>query len=582
MRRVPPPIRFKTEAQQQPQLHRSKEFADYLAARGITPVSADACGLVSIEDSWELGRLMSQPELGNLNIRGGQIPFFDFDGCKLEFTRVRLFGEPFKPAHSKKPAKVLQQYGSQSRLYMPPILKDGRKWAEVAQDVTTPLILTEGELKAIAACQKGFCCAAITGVFNFLHKTDKELDSEFLEDLNQFAWDGREVYVCFDSDALTNPNVRKAEQMFVEALYLARAKPRTVRLPALGGKCGLDDFFKKRGCLAISEFRRLMAKADSPYVPRIISTTEIADMKFEPVQYVVGGLVPKGVSLLVSKPKVGKSFLLLQMGHAIATGTMAFASHCTTKSEVLYIALEDNEQRIQGRMRLMGLRPAEELHIATRWPRGEHAHEALRRTLEENRAVKVVLIDTLQKFRQASPDKKNSTAYELDYTELGMLKAVADEFGCAIVLAHHLKKGKVSDVFEGVLGSTALFGAADTTIVIERGRSESRAKVHVVGRDVEEQELAFDFANDTTCTWTSTGQYAHEKDFTDTQRVFIDVLGAAAEGQPMSLSEVAEAVGDARGKVCTTPNARQVLMVLMARGLVVQDKARGGYVIAPS
>src|SRR5205085_10589883 len=66
----------------------------------------------------------------------------------------------------------------------------------------------------------------------------------FIPDLAAVVWAGRTLFVVFDSDAATNPNVRAAERALVAALTVAGAIVRVVRLPGGpdGRKQGLDDF----------------------------------------------------------------------------------------------------------------------------------------------------------------------------------------------------------------------------------------------------------------------------------------------------------------------------------------------------
>lgn len=557
---------------------RSVEFDAYLTERGITKASADACGLRSLTAD-QHAELMDQPALRRERVVAGLIPSFDFEGAQREdFYRTRLF-KNYTPSRSKKPAKFLQRAGSGSHLYLPPILKHGQTWADVARDPTIALMITEGEMKAIAACQLGFTCCAVTGVYNFLHRPDDAEDSVLIDDMRRFEWKTRTVSIVFDSDAAMNPNVRKAEDRLLKVLYDLSARPFIVRLPSSrvgDGKVGLDDFLAKWpgrwSChYARAALNKLLAAATSPYVPQIIATTDLADLEFKPVEHLVGALVPTvGVTLLASAPKIGKSFMLLQAGHAVASGVMAFGGHATQKRAVLYLALEDTLPRIMARLRRMQLEPLADLAIATSWPTGDAAYEALRRHLEQHPHVKLVMIDTWQRFRRAANVRR--AAYEDDYAELGALKAIVDRFGVAVVLAHHTKKGKTEDPFEAVLGSTALMGAVDAALVIHRLRGEADAVLHVVGRDVEGQELAFEFAKDSTCTWSSIGRTESSASHSGLKRAFIDVLRQAA--RPLGLAEAADAVGAERGKPCSKPHAREVLRNLIGEGIVEQDGTR--------
>ena len=60
----------------------------------------------------------------------------------------------------------------------------------------------------------------------------------------------------------------------------------------------------------------------------------------EPVEYLVDGLLAPGLYILGGSPKVGKSWMALQLCLAVCGG-LAFLGRKTTRAEVLYLALED-------------------------------------------------------------------------------------------------------------------------------------------------------------------------------------------------------------------------------------------------
>lgn len=65
----------------------------------------------------------------------------------------------------------------------------------------------------------------------------------------------------------------------------------------------------------------------------------------EPVEYLVDGLLTPGLYILGGSPKVGKSWMALQLCLAVCGGK-AFLGRKTQRSEVLYLALEDGPQRL--------------------------------------------------------------------------------------------------------------------------------------------------------------------------------------------------------------------------------------------
>jgi AAA domain len=82
---------------------------------------------------------------------------------------------------------------------------------------------------------------------------------------------------------------------------------------------------------------------------------------FEPPNYAVPGYIVEGLTLLAGKPKIGKSWMMLHVGIAVACGSFTLEDiHCV-KGDVLYAALEDNKRRLQRRLRkLLNGRPAPE------------------------------------------------------------------------------------------------------------------------------------------------------------------------------------------------------------------------------
>lgn len=191
--------------------------------------------------------------------RGGfSIPYFDLDGHPTKFHRVRYLEDPpingfkFTP---KKVQKYAQPPGTLNELYVPPLVP----WREIAGDADIVLTITEGELKAACACAHDIPTIGLGGVFNF--RAAKH-GLNHLPMFDEIEWKGRPVYICFDSDAVTNPMVKAAESMLMRLLTTLGAIPHIVRLPPDGDdKVGLDDFLMAHGA---DDYFDLCAKAEAP------------------------------------------------------------------------------------------------------------------------------------------------------------------------------------------------------------------------------------------------------------------------------------------------------------------------------
>jgi hypothetical protein len=106
-----------------------------------------------------------------------------------------------------------------------------------------------------------------------------------------------------------------------------------------------------------------------------IDARDLCDKTFPAVKFIIPGLFPEGVTLLVSRPKLGKTWLLLQIGSAVASGVSSLVPQVPDESplegDVLYLNLEDGERRAQRRMtKLFGARREmwpPRMKLATRW-----------------------------------------------------------------------------------------------------------------------------------------------------------------------------------------------------------------------
>ena len=93
--------------------------------------------------------------------------------------------------------------------------------------------------------------------------------------------------------------------------------------------------------------------------------------------------------------------------------------------------------------------------------------------------------------------ESTENSYGSDYKELSVLKVLADKLKIAIVLVHHTRKCSDSDPFNMISGSTGLSGCVDGSMVlVETKRGSRNAKLHCVGRDIENAEINLHFDGD--------------------------------------------------------------------------------------
>src|SRR6188472_2987328 len=84
--------------------------------------------------------------------------------------------------------------------------------------------------------------------------------------------------------------------------------------------------------------------------PTIGSAKELRGKKFPALKYIVPNVIAEGCTLLAGRPKLGKSWLMLDVGIAVAAGRFCLGEAKCEQGDVLYLALEDNERRLQRRI----------------------------------------------------------------------------------------------------------------------------------------------------------------------------------------------------------------------------------------
>lgn len=219
---------------------------------------------------------------------------------------------------------------------------------------------------------------------------------------------------------------------------------------------------------------------------------------FKPLQFAVPGLVPEGSGILIAPPKAGKSWLALDFLLAVASeGGRALGTIPTGSArDVLYLALEDGDRRMQSRCRVLlgdGDAIPPKFHYKTRIEAGMVivTIEAFLRACPD---TALVVIDTLGKVMPAAI--AGESAYQRDYRIGGALKTIADNHpGLALLVIHHDRKAMSDDFVDSVSGTHGIAGAADTIIVLSRPRNSNEGLLKITGRDIEENEFAIYMAD---------------------------------------------------------------------------------------
>lgn len=305
-------------------------------------------------------------------------------------------------------------------------------------------------------------------------------------------------------------------------------------------------------------------------LPTVFTAEELGGMRFTPIKYIVPGLIPEGCTILAGRPKLGKSWLVLDVALAVARGSYCLGNTLCLQGDVLYLALEDNHRRLQSRLKKVSPPQCSDpwparLKLATSWPRAEEGGlEQIREWARSMPDPRLVVIDVLAQFRSAK--EVRDTYYDADYQAVKALQQLAGDLHLAVIVVHHVRKGGSEiDPFEQVSGTMGLTGAADTTIILDR--NGQGCSLYARGRDIAEYEKAITFAHE-TCRWTVQGDAA-EIYRSDERGGILAALMEATE--PMTVQDIVDATGMRNG------NCRQLLSK-MCRAQEVNKIKRGHYV----
>jgi hypothetical protein len=295
--------------------------------------------------------------------------------------------------------------------------------------------------------------------------------------------------------------------------------------------------------------------------PKILSAPELMALDLPDPRWAVVDVIPEGMSILAGRPKSGKSWLMLGVGVAVASGGRALGRVAVQEGDVLMLALEDSEKRLQQRLEIVlaGSAPPPRLDIAREWARGESGVAQLDAWLKEHPQARLVIIDTLAKFRARANHERG---YSDDYADLEPLQQLAIKYQVAVVVVHHQRKLPADDWLDTLSGTLGLVGAADGLLGLIRVRGESQAVLKVTGRDLDEHELGLRFDPD-SCSWTVLGPADVTVGLSQEAQDVVAVLSH------LSHPAKARAIANELGKPYNT--IRKRLQRMVAEGLVTSS-----------
>jgi hypothetical protein len=438
-----------------------------------------------------------------------------------------------------------------------------------AADPAKPVYIVEGEKDADRLASLGFVVTTTSGGSN--GKWTPDLGKHFA---------GRAVRIIPDND---EPGAKYAQRVAENLLGIA-ASVRIVDLPGLGPRVasGGKDISDWLDLGNVPDTLELSAEQAAEWLPptakggwreHVFTASSLKDKTFDPIYYVVPTLFPEGVTILAGRPKVGKSWMALDIALGLAGGYYILGTIKLEPADVLYCALEDNPRRLRSRIdRVLagsGQVWPDGLTLATKWRRLDAGGVAdAKEWVASAKRPKLIIFDTLAGVR---PDRNSrDNLYEGDYRALTELQAWANEAGIGVMILHHTRKMESEDPIDSVSGTLGLTGCVDTVSVL--ARTPKGTTLYIRGRDVEEQEKAITF-NKATCRWGIQGD-AEEVRMSEIRQKIVTLLrDENLASQPMSPKAIALHCD------VSDVSVRQRLPGLMESGQIIKV-SQGRYIAA--
>ena len=270
----------------------------------------------------------------------------------------------------------------------------------------------------------------------------------------------------------------------------------------------------------------------------------------------------EGVNIIAGRPKLGKTTLERQKMAAAATGSEFLDSKFDLAVRSAFLCLEEGELLCRSKFKLSGFsdEALTSIQLFFEWPRGRAGVDLLHRYLEENPDIRLVVIDSLTRFRSI-PDIR-APAFMADYEAVNELHDLSKQHpGVCIDVIHHTRKAKSEDPIDDISGTYGLTAACDGYMIMRH--HADGAVLHAGGRMWTRNEQNFTMKRGANHTWDMLGVHL---DLTDKQKEAYELVKASPTG--MSGKDLSDKCN------ITTPSAWQRLDELLEKGFVTKKYGR--------
>jgi energy-coupling factor transporter ATP-binding protein EcfA2 len=408
---------------------------------------------------------------GGGDYAGWIIPYTAFDDPEhvIEYA-LRVDHPPLERGRDGQ-LKAIRKYlwppGRPNRLYIPPDLR-----RDLLVDPGVPVMICEGVKKALAlwglawhglpdsAESPRWIPVALSGVSNFRGIVGKAEAADgtrvdvkgVVADFERILWQGRTVYILFDSNVRKNENVQIARFTLAKELRTRGAAVLFIDMPADADVNGIDDLVGLWGKDRVIEHLGRVAydpKKAEPADVRVViddipSVRTFADQR---ITYVVPPIIPDaGITGLTGDSGCGKSTLSTYLAGLVASGGASFTGQQCEQRQVLYLDRENPAAVVYERLCRLGVEDGGTFKYWGGWLPCEAPAPGSPAVIDwatHCNPKPLIIVDSLIAFIEG--DENSSTEIRAFMHQLRQLA----NLGCPVIVLHHVGKGETSREYRG-------------------------------------------------------------------------------------------------------------------------------------
>ena len=327
---------------------------------------------------------------------------------------------------------------------------------------------------------------------------------------------------------------------FIARSFISRGDSIDNAIPAMQAEN--DSRFKS--VLSIEDVHAIYADELDAFLPIVLNAADLRKKAFPEPRWAMPGFIAQGVTLLAGRPKMGKSYLALNIALAVGNGRKALSRIDCPQGGVLYASgvTEGSFPEFQERLnQILREQPTPSaVEFVEDMPRLDQGGIGfLRHWARKHPDARLIIHDTLAAFEPRN-NPRNSDGYAEAYSTMELLKQVAREFNLSILVITHTNKGTGYEwALDAVMGSTGNTGATDATLVMSK--EGEGYTLETFGRRIKNEKYLIK-PDLQLGLWELLEKPAEEHLMSQQRKAVIDVL-AKESNEPIPVSEIADCLG---------------------------------------